>query len=551
MAEAKISRIASDFETQLSGAIAVGATSFTIASVTDEDGVTLSDGIYCFTIDRDSSDAKEYLVGQLTASTKTVASISSAGRQGGMTANAQRAHRIGANVIISDHSTLSAFSRIFSGVDTIPVSAPLAYTSNPTLSSAAQLATKGYVDSVVTGGTVNTDRIILGSQTAGETVAAGDIVYFKSSDSRWWKADADLTATFSNVLLGVAQGSGTAGNTITGGVLIYGKCDSFTGLTATATYYLSNTAGGVATSAGTYSVILGQAFSTTGIFFNPNTLAPIATSSGSGDAGKLVKLNSNGYLDETILRPQATPNVITVAYAASPYTWTKDTGLKFIEVELWGGGGGGGIYYATGARAGGGAGGGYVKHRIYAASLGATETVTIGGGGGAGTGNSSGGSGDNTTFGSLLTAYGGHGGDSDNALINCAQGGGFAIGSKVCDFYPEVGIDPNQVIAVGSGDSENTFPHRKNGRWGGGAGGDASDTGGSSVHGGAGGGGGNSGSGGVSIFGGNGGTGTRTGTAGAGVVPAGGGGGASGTSVQSGTAGAGAAGQAIITEYYN
>jgi microcystin-dependent protein len=269
MATAKLSRIVSDFETSLSGAISIGATSFTIQSATDLSGVELSDGLYCFTIDRDSTGSKEYLVGQLDASEKTVSSISSVSRQGALTSNAQIAHRIGANVIISDHSILSTISRIFSGVDTIDPASPLEYASAPTLSSATQIATKGYVDSVVTGGTVNSDRIILGSQTAGETVAEGSIVYFKSSDSRWWLADADVTATFQNVQLGIAQGAGTAGNSITGGVLIYGKSDNFTGLTATATYYLSNTAGAVASSAGTNSVILGQAFATTGIFFNP------------------------------------------------------------------------------------------------------------------------------------------------------------------------------------------------------------------------------------------------------------------------------------------
>lgn len=268
MSAENISIIASDFQTQLSSAISVAGTSFTIQSVTDEDGVTLSNGTYCFTIDRDNSK-KEYFVGTLNNATKTVSSISSVSRQGALTANAVRSHRIGANVIISDHSILSSMSKIFRGAGTINPSAPLAYDTDPTLSSSTQLATKGYVDSVVTGGTVNTDRIILGSQTAGETVAAGNIIYFKSSDSRWWLADADLSATFSNVQLAVALGAGTAGNPISGGVQIYGKCDSFTGLTATATYYLSNTAGAVSSSAGTNQIIIGQAFSTTGIFLDP------------------------------------------------------------------------------------------------------------------------------------------------------------------------------------------------------------------------------------------------------------------------------------------
>lgn len=282
MTAENVSIVAADFETQLSGAIAVGATSFTLQSITDADSVALSDGIYAFTIDRDSSSAKEYFIGQLTAATKTVSSISSVSRQGALTANAQRAHRIGANVIMSDHSVLAAISKIFRGTGKINPASPLEYDTAPTLSAATQLATKGYVDSVVNGGTVNADRIILASQTAGETVAAGSIVYFKSSDSRWWLADADLTATFSNVQLGVAQGSGTAGNAITDGVLIYGKSDNFTGLTATATYYLSNTAGAVASSVGTNTVTIGQAFATTGIFFNPRV--GYTVSSGEKDA---------------------------------------------------------------------------------------------------------------------------------------------------------------------------------------------------------------------------------------------------------------------------
>lgn len=303
MAIENLSRIVSDFETQVSvAAIAIGATSFKVQSVLDLDGETLSDGIYCFTIDRDSTANKEYLIGQLTTATKTVSSVSSVDRQGNLTANVQKAHRIGANVIISDHSILAAISRIFTGQGTINPAAPLEYDSAPTLSSATQLATKGYVDSVVTGGTVNSDRIIVGSQIAGETIALGDIIYFKSSDSRWWKADADDTATFQNVQLGVAQGAGTAGNTITDGVLIYGKCDSFTGLTATATYYLSNTAGGVSSSAGTNSIVLGQAFATTGIFFNPGLpTAFVTVSSGAADSGKGVKLNASGVLDSTLL----------------------------------------------------------------------------------------------------------------------------------------------------------------------------------------------------------------------------------------------------------
>lgn len=415
MSTENISKIASDFQTQLSGAISVAASSFTLQSVTDADGTDLSDGIYCFTIDRDNNSRKEYLIGQLTGATKTVSSISSISAQGVLTANAQKSHRIGANVIISDHSILAAISRIFNGAGTINPASPLEYTTAPTLSSATQIATKGYVDSVVSGGTVNSDRIILGSQTAGETVAAGNIVYFKSSDSRWWKADADLTATFTDVLLGVALGAGTAGNPVTDGVQIYGKCDSFTGLTATATYYLSNTAGGVSSSAGTNSVIIGQAFSTTGIFFNPNiseSQYAIASSAGVGDASKLIKTNASGLLDVTFT---TSPIVRTYLNAGSPHTWTKPTGLKYVIVEVQAGGGNGAADPGGDDAGGGGGGGGYSKKLIAAASLGATETVTVG----AATANSSFGTHATATAGaSGVTTSGGAGGVGSNGDLN-------------------------------------------------------------------------------------------------------------------------------------
>jgi len=374
-----LSRIVSDFETQLSGAIAIGATSFIIQSVVDLDGTTLSDGIYCFTIDRDSTGAKEYLVGQLTNATKTISAISSVGRQGALTTNAQRSHRIGANVIISDHSALNAIVKILNGTGTIDPASPIAYATQPTLSSAEQLATKGYVDGVVTGGTINADKLILGTQTAGETVAAGNIVYFKSSDSRWWLADADLTATFQNVQLGVALGVGTAGNAITGGVQISGICTAFTGLTATAIYYLSNTAGAVATSAGTNTVFLGQAVSTTGIilsfrysvlssttvageseeatvaeitagtgagatgarlFINPTST--VSVSAGAGDVGKVPRLNAAGLMDKTfnesfttcVTRPVSLETAIPNAGAITQNNALFGAHLVYIPAQI-------------------------------------------------------------------------------------------------------------------------------------------------------------------------------------------------------------------------
>lgn len=117
-------------------------------------------------------------------------------------------------------------------------------------------------------GTANVNRIVV-SGTAGETLAAGNLVYLKESDGRWWKADADLASSIENIMLGIAQGSGTAGNPVSNGVLIWGLDSNQTGLTTNTIYYASNTAGGISSTVGTSEVTVGYSASTTSIIFNP------------------------------------------------------------------------------------------------------------------------------------------------------------------------------------------------------------------------------------------------------------------------------------------
>lgn len=136
--------------------------------------------------------------------------------------------------------------------------------------SAQQLATKAYVDNTVNGGTVSYDRVIPAA-TAGETVAAGNILYLKFSDGRWYKASASTTSTIYNVQLGIAQGAGTIGAAITGGVLIEGYDNNQSGLVAGTIYFIANTAGTIASSAGTNSRVIGNGGqSATKLYFNPN-----------------------------------------------------------------------------------------------------------------------------------------------------------------------------------------------------------------------------------------------------------------------------------------
>jgi hypothetical protein len=130
----------------------------------------------------------------------------------------------------------------------------------------------------------------------------------------------------------------------------------------------------------------------------------------SDAVGKVVKLESDGRISGSFLRTSVVRTYLT---AASPATWTKPAGLKYVIVEVQAAGGGGGSGGADpSGTGGGGGGGGYSKKKINAADLGATETVTIGttGAGGASGGNNNGTAGGNTSFGAHATAVGGGGG---------------------------------------------------------------------------------------------------------------------------------------------
>lgn len=140
-------------------------------------------------------------------------------------------------------------------------------TTTPT--GADEFATKAYVDTQVGGTSIYDQNLI--SATAGETLAAGNLTYFKESDQRWWKTDADAIATASkHIRLGIAQGTATAGNSVN--ILLAGLEKNLTGLTAGAKYFVSGTAGSVTTTPGAIARFVGWAMSTTRLIFAPEGL---------------------------------------------------------------------------------------------------------------------------------------------------------------------------------------------------------------------------------------------------------------------------------------
>jgi hypothetical protein len=292
----KIPRVIADLELQLATAIAVGGTSFTLASATDDDGEALPAGVYVFTVDSGTSN-KEYLLGQLND--LDVTSVQSVSRQGVQTSGAARAHRIGSPVILTNFAALQLVADTLRGAVELDGANPLSYDVAPTLSDGKELATVQYVLDTATGGTVAFDAQTIAGN-AGESVVAGDLVYFNTSDQEWYKTDADTAATVNGVQLGVALGSGSDGAGISGGVQISGTYTT-TGLTAGSLYYASNTAGAIATTAGTTKQVIGVALSTTKLLLllpNPTTLTSREKDAlaGGGDFG--TPSTSNKFVTE-------------------------------------------------------------------------------------------------------------------------------------------------------------------------------------------------------------------------------------------------------------
>lgn len=256
--------------------------------------------------------------------------------------------------------------------------------------------------------------------------------------------------------------------------------------------------------------------------------------------------SSTIYVTASPSQPNDLP--IDVQTFTSSGTWTKPSRGRVALIECWGGGGSGGAGIASG---GGGGGGLYASLSLQLSSLGATETVTLGAGGAAVTHSTvdlAGNSGGNTTFGALLTAYGGQGGGAGTVTLPSNPGGGGGGASQGGVQYDSVGKN-----GAGSGGMY------LNAVWvpaiaspvaggGGAAYYGITGKGGDSTYGGGGGSGCSSptpAAAGVSAYGGNGGIGAYGGTAGSGVQPGGGGGGVRYTT--SGTSGAGGAGKCRVT----
>jgi hypothetical protein len=200
------------------------------------------------------------------------------------------------------------------------------------------------------------------------------------------------------------------------------------------------------------STLKGRLTASTG---NPEDL-----SIGSGFTASGTTLNVNGALK-------------SVQVFTASGTWTKPAGISTIVVEVLGGGGGGGGVTASSAAnftvGAGGGGGGYSRKIVTSPASSVTVTIGAAGAGGA-VGNNNGSTGGTTSFGAVLSATGGTGGDGtatnsrDSGTFSANQGTGGSGASGDINLTGQDGDRPSyasgtNALFVRSGAGGNAPPY--------------------------------------------------------------------------------------------
>lgn len=167
-----------------------------------------------------------------------------------------------------------------------------------------------------------------------------------------------------------------------------------------------------------YSVICG----------GTTTTGSLQNVSGVGTSGQVLTSNGASALPtwQAASGGSAIIQVSNQVFTSSG-TYTPTSGMVYCSIQCIGGGGGGGGAITTGSGqlsvGGGGGAGEYASGIFSAASIGVSQTVTIGAAGAANSG-ATGGNGDTTSVGSLITAGGGSGGVSSTAGTSQVGAGG-------------------------------------------------------------------------------------------------------------------------------
>lgn len=194
--------------------------------------------------------------------------------------------------------------------------------------SSDQFMTYGHALLLLTG-SANIDKLIFVG-TFGEDVVAGNIVYYKEADHKWWKASASASATCQGVKLGIVQANAVAdasGNILTGGL-----DTKQSSLTEGEKYYLSDTPGAISTSKGTLEVFIGWGGENdTDLIWGHNEDLETVTASEKDALATTFPLSENNkVIDEGSVSNNASYTATTIAFVDSDPDTITDSANGFV-----------------------------------------------------------------------------------------------------------------------------------------------------------------------------------------------------------------------------
>lgn len=269
--------------------------------------------------------------------------------------------------------------------------------------------------------------------------------------------NANLTASNGGIFYSTSSSGAILSGTATAQQLLMSGA-STTPAWSTSTYPLTNAVSTLLYASGT-NAMAALPTANNGVLVTSNTGVP-SILAGPGVSGRTP-------LSQTAAAPiwstgQVITQVISRIFTANG-TYTPTTGMIFCISEAIGAGGGGGGAATSGggnaAIGGSGGAGGYSKKIFTAATIGASQAITIGAAGTAGTaGNNAGGNGGTTSIGALISSTGGNGGAGSTNSTAASYSGGTGGSGSGGDFNTtgnagSPGISNSTIVMGGNGGS--------------------------------------------------------------------------------------------------